>query len=135
MIRIIIAIVVWVVGFTILLEVNISIGGLPTAILMGILCWWFWYFVSKKKEKEEDYSWIEMIPDWKRFLPHRKQKVKVPSKTKKVEVEEEEEEKQGFGYYFFVLIFWGVILEYFFDIEIFEIVFQILSSIVQRLTS
>jgi len=133
LIRIIIAIVVWVVGFTILLEVNIYIGGLPTALLMGGLCYWFWYMVLKKTEKKEDYSWIEMIPDWQRFLPHRKQKVKVPSKTKKVEVEEEE--KEGWFENIFYICIWAGILYYFFDINLFALVFQLLSHIVQSLTS
>lgn len=131
MIRIIIAIVVWVVGFTILLEANISIGGLPTAILMGILCWWFWYFVSKKKEKEEDYSWIEMIPDWKRFLPHRNKKVK--ELIKKVKVEEEEEESTDFMEYVFGFCVWAGICYYFFDFNLFALVFQLLSHIIKSL--
>ena len=98
----------------------IIIIGVP--VLVGLFIWkWI-------KKESDDSSWSGNISPRGWFTSKKKKEVKV-------EVEEEEEEKQGFGYYFFVLIFWGVILEYFFDIEIFEIVFQILSSIVQRLTS
>ena len=85
---------------------------------MGILCYWFWSMVFKKKEKEEDYSWIEMIPNWKRFIPKKKKEVKV-------EVEEEEE-KEGLISYFIYFCVWAGILYYFFDINLFEIVFKIL---------
>ena len=93
----------------------IIIIGVP--VLVGLFIWkWI------KKESE-----LDRILPWEWFNPKKKQEVKVPSKTKKVEVEEEE--KEGFFEYMFYICIWGGILYYFFDINIFALVFKLLSAI------
>lgn len=117
----IIALVVVWIGITILLQVNYSLGSLPTAILMGCLVAWGFHFVSNNKDKEKRFAWIKNKVNFK----------------KKIKIEEEEEEETPWSFLSIIIgtIIFCVAFDYVFGVDIIDAVFKTISELLEGFTN